>query len=96
MSVDRPLEWSIVVTESTSGAIGPLAVVGDAHPLPFLRGVKKDVPEYLGVIYLGSEEVWAYHEPTDRTPAGEEDFAGVVAKKFARRLSELLEDTRKR
>lgn len=84
MSVDRPLEWSIVVTESTSGAIGPL-----------LRGVK-DVPEYLGVIYLGSEEVWAYHEPTDRTPAGEEDFAGVVAKKFARRLSELLEDTRKR
>lgn len=46
---------------------------------------------YEGFVYLGVEIVYRVKEPASRTPAGIEDFAGIVMRKFARRLAAVLE-----
>jgi hypothetical protein len=45
-----------------------------------------------GIVHLGVSEVFIHEEPVAGYPAGIEDFAGMTARRFAKRLATLLAD----
>lgn len=64
--------------------------IPDSSHLDLSVAAREHSGVFTGWVYMGVEVVFEHTSPVSEYPAGIEDFAGVTARKFARRLRDVI------